>query len=451
MSDVQKQMISFENGQQATGVLVTASSPLQEIAEALAIPAPKAVILSIGGAEDVSPDLLPRLTQLYSRGIARAAIETGALIIDGGTRAGVMSLMGEGVAARGYRTTLLGVAPAAKITWPGSGAEKGTLLEPNHSHFVLTEGTEWGAETPMLFALTQWFTGHANAGTTNPAPGESAKIPALAVLASGGAVTRQEALLAVRRAIPLIIIEGSGGVADEIAAAWKQKDDDINDPTLAEIISDGELHFHNLANSIKGIERLIIRELGNDKVLQQALQTYATYDLNANLQQAYFNKLQLSIIVIGVLSTALVVIQQVFAPPSPESGPAAMPPVWAAVHYLLILLPILLTVLISAANRFKQGNKWLLLRAGAESIKREIYSYRVHSRSNQGEAEQQLAKKLEDITRRTMQTEVNLAALKPYNEGKGYPPNASGATGGDDGYSPLSPDRYVEVRLDDQL
>lgn len=39
--------------------------------------------------------------QLFSRGIARAAVDAEALIMDGGTQAGVMAIMGQGVADRG--------------------------------------------------------------------------------------------------------------------------------------------------------------------------------------------------------------------------------------------------------------------------------------------------------------------------------------------------------------
>jgi hypothetical protein len=106
---------------------------------------------------------------------------------------------------------------------------------------------------------------------------------------------------------------------------------------------------------------------------------------------------------------------------------------------------------VTAASRFKQGNKWLLLRAGAESIKREIYRYRSRAMDYKEKPEQQLAKRVEDISRRTMRTEVNSSALVPYDKTKGFPPYMYAAQGGDDGFSYLTPDRYVEVRLSDQL
>lgn len=462
MSEIQKQTLTFENGHQATAVFPKAGTQAQEILNALAVSQPKAVILSIGGAGTLDSSLLPRLTQLYSRGVARAAIEAEALILDGGTQAGVMALMGEAVAARGDQTILIGVAPAGKIHLPGSEQTEGTLLEPNHSHFVLVEGNDWGAETPVLFDLVQCLTNErktvlaAREADQQAEKAGAGKIPVVAVLSGGGAVSRKEVLRTIRQNIPLLVVEGSGGFADEIAATWKQKEEPIADPDMAEIIADGELHFHHLNDSVKGIERLIIRELGIDKVLLQAWETFASYDLNANLQQKHFHQLQMAIILLGIVGTALVVIQQVFAPRTATGElqkvsftPGMIP--WWFVYYLLILLPILLTVFITATNRFKQGNKWLLLRAGAESIKREIYSYRVCDNAGRHDAEQQLAKKVEDITRRTMQTEVNLSALKPYNKAKGFPPYMYASKGGDDGFSPLSPERYVEVRLGDQL
>ncbi|MDQ6608849.1 MAG: DUF4231 domain-containing protein [Bacteroidota bacterium] len=463
MSEIVKQSIRFPNNHSALAVLPTAETTMEEIMQTLDLPVSKAIILIIGGADNLDENLLPRLTQLFGRGIAKAAIEAKAAIIDGGTQAGVMSLMGEGVAARGYQSSLIGVAPVGKVSYPGSSTTEGTSLEPNHSHFVLVEGTTWGNETSMLFSLLGKLTtktpdmvtqGFKSNGTSKKEP--PGKIPSIAILAGGGDVAKTEVLRAVRQNITLIVVEGSGGLADDIAAAYKEKDAPIDDPVMAEIISDGELHFHLLTNSVKGIERLIVRELGSDKVLMQAWETFASYDQNANFQQRRFDRLQQSIIMLGVVGVALVIIQQVFAPRE-TNGDLKTATIrlvgygWWSVYHLLIIIPILLTILVTAANRFKQGNKWLLLRAGAEAIKREIYRYRSRALQYATNGEQQLSKAVEQITRRTMQTEVNLAALLPYDKDKGFPPYMDAAKGGDDGFSCLTPDRYVEVRLGDQL
>jgi hypothetical protein len=196
----------------------------------------------------------------------------------------------------------------------------------------------------------------------------------------------------------------------------------------------------------------------------QAWDTFAYYNYNATLQQKTFNRMQLSILFFGVFSTVLVISQQVFAPPD-LNAPSRLLSAdnlwktkqygWWLLHYVLIFIPILLTVLVTAANRFKQGSKWLLLRAGAESIKREIFRYRTRAMYYNEKPEQQLAQRIEDVTRRTMRTEVNSSALKPYNKDekdKSLPADifSGEGDGKDDGFSYLVPDRYITIRLNDQ-
>ncbi len=499
MPDIKTQTIVFSHDQQAVAAFPAAGDTAEAIVSKLAIPSYKAVILVLGGADALDEALKPRLTQLFGRGVAKAAAEASAVILGGGTQAGIMDLMGEGVAGRGHKSPLIGVAPLGKVTYPVADPPAsdppanpaGTPLDPNHSHFVLVDRSE----TAMLFRLAGTLI--RNTPARNDAPGKPApteaekaisKVPGLAILAGGGDASRSEVLLAVRQRIPVIVIEGSGGLADRIAAAWHAKEPPPADPVLAEILAEGEIHLHHLSHSVKGIERLIIRELGNDNVLLQAWETFADYDLNANRQQRHFDRLQLSIVAWGVIGTALVVIQQVFAPRKELNAPKKSPEVaeptnlpgvaelsdslgaaeqndllgaaelwangfvgWWVVHHLLIITPILLTVLVAAANRFRQGSKWLLLRAGAESIKREIFRYRTRAMYYSQNAEQQLAQRVEAITQRTMRTEVNASALVPYNKDQGFPPHMFAAKGGDDGFSSLTPDRYVEVRLGDQL
>jgi TRPM family ion channel/conflict system pore-forming effector with SLATT domain/uncharacterized protein DUF4231 len=462
MSSIEKKSIPLRRDHPAVAVFPSADSKAEEIVTALGVEkAYKAVILVLGSAADLDQKLIPRLTQLFGRGIARAAAETKSVVLDGGTQAGVMALIGEGVAGRGYSTTLIGVAPASKVSYPG-GPEPGdgrVPLEPNHTHFVLVEGNDWGSETATLFSLAGALmikTVETRKARLWRKP-ETAieRVPGLIVLAGGGAVTREEALRAVRQQLPLIVIEGSGGLADEIAAAWRQKETLPDDPVMAEILADGEIHLHLLSNSVKGIERLIIRELGVDKALMQAWEVFSDYDHNAILQKERFSRLQLAILILGVIGTGLAVLQQVYAPKDGNQlRPVSWTPGirhWWLIHYALIALPILLTVLVTAANRFKQGSKWLLLRAGAESIKREIYRYRAKIKDYQENPEQLLSKRVEDITQRTMRTEVNLSGLLLYDRNKGFPPWMDAAKGGDDGFSILTPDHYVELRLGDQM
>ena len=124
MSNIKE--ISFQNANQAKLITTTADAPTDEILNSLEIKPPGALILILGGAAGIDESLKPRLLALFSRSIARAAIETGAVIIDGGTKAGVMELMGQAVADQGRKSILLGVAPSGKVTYP-EGPEEGSI------------------------------------------------------------------------------------------------------------------------------------------------------------------------------------------------------------------------------------------------------------------------------------------------------------------------------------
>lgn len=421
---------------------------LPDLARQLGLPDYDAVLAVIGSAGSLDPQLLPRLAQLFGRGVARAAQQARAVLVDGGTQAGVMALLGEAVAGLGGHTPLVGVAPASLVSYPQRPAGE-AALEPHHSHFVLTPGLRWGDETKTLFGLVQAL---ATQGQPRPAA---------VLLVGGGQIARTEVLQAVRLGLPLMVLTGSGGLADELAAVWPTRAEaSTDDPLMAEVLADGRLRFYPLQKSVEGLENTLLRELGDDPVLLQAWEAFADYDHNANRQQRKFDRLQRAVIALGIATPALVAAQQLYAPHA--AGGSSLLPMrelwqqqqygWWALHQVLILVPITLTLLVAVANQFKQGNKWLLLRAAAESVKREIYRYRAramyYAEGATPNAPGALAQRLEEITRRTMRTEVNTSSLQPYDKRRGFPPYSGP---GDDGLAYLSPARYVQVRLDDQF
>ncbi|PZN74776.1 MAG: hypothetical protein DM484_20405 [Candidatus Methylumidiphilus alinenensis] len=446
-SSISVESILFPGNRTAQAIRLSEFQKAESIAERLALKPYKAVILILGGTCQIEESLIPRLTQLFVRGIARAASEAGALIIDSGGQGGVSALMGKGVASRGIESNLIAVAPANKLIFPESQTGE-IAAEPNHSSFLLVKGDDWGCETTTLFDLAGVLAGSSISGRLDSQE-KKLGVPVLAILANGGQVSINEVLNTVRKNLPLIVVEGSGGMADQIAAAWKQKDSLPEDPDMAEIIADGNIQVHSLDHPVNAIQRLVQREIGGDQVLMQAWETFADYDSNANSQQKKSRNMQLWILGVGVLATALAIIQTM-GPKPDAAGPHH--DIWKLIFYLLLSLPIVLTMLVTASNRFKEGNKWLLLRAGAESIKREIYRYRTRALNYNKEPEHELSKKIEEITRRTMRTEVNSTALVRYDKSKGFPPlYLNKAQGGDDGFSFLTPDRYLKFRLADQL
>lgn len=230
-SSLQQQTIRFSDLKIAHAVIAPSQGNvnISSIVDALAIPLPHSLILLMGGAQ-FSLALYKKLMDLFINGIARAAISTDAAIIDGGTQAGIMKLIGLAMAHQDRRSRLLGVAPSQQVTYPGKPANKGLSdnvpLDPNHACFVLVKSAQWGDETRMMYQLADYL---------------SRNCPSLAVLINGGAIARRETLYNVRQRRPIVVIEGSGRLADTVATHWRAGTMPDNDPELTEILQNGRI------------------------------------------------------------------------------------------------------------------------------------------------------------------------------------------------------------------
>jgi hypothetical protein len=440
---VTPQTVKFANKRSATVVVPPATTPMADIISALGLGQPGDVLLIVGDAAELEAEVEAQLIQLFSRGLARAAADANARLVDNGRQTSISAITGRGVADRGYKSPLVGVAPAAKIAYPGDSAQ-GEALEAHHSHFVLTEGDEWGDETEALFQFVEALAG----------PNQ-----VVVVLVNGGETAKEQILQSVRQGWPVIIIRGSGGLADEIADLWQKRPPFIADPALAEIIVEGKLHFFQLGvGSIGEFERrleqlLHFKEADTISTLELMWQRFAEYDQNAKRQQRSFTRVQSSILTLGVVATLLAITEFLF-----KNGFDMTIPSYfyteRAMYYVLLIIPIVIALLTTAANRFSAGTKWILLRASAESIKKEIYRYRTRTEIYSDRAtkktsrEVKLEQKSEILSRKLMQTEVNISAINPYN---GPIPPLNAAAPGDDGLSFLTPERYMTYRLQDQL
>ncbi|HBB95913.1 MAG TPA: hypothetical protein DC054_11030 [Blastocatellia bacterium] len=467
--------INFGKGRSAKYIVASGDSSGAEVVEKLDLPKSQAVILLIGGAAGLDAQPVPGLEQLISRGVARASVNANAAIIDGGTHAGVMALMGQGAADRGHQSALIGVAPRPKVTYPGGPAdgsiEDGAALDPNHDYFVLVDEADWGDETGLMFRVAKAL---ANGGKV------------ITVLANGGPVAREEVLRSVRNGWPIIVIEGSGQLADVIARSWRAKKAPAKDAALTEIIAEGKIQLFSVHGLPVELRRLIVGELSGENVLRRAWKDFGTYDANAAYQQKTFSGLVAWILWLGVLATVLAVIHKqltanfpaaiptqsllgfltyvsvgvpiiprlISALPLPASIPDEL--LLKLLKYIIIVVPITISVLVALANHFKTGKKWVLLRGSAEALKREIFYYRTSTGSYGDESvasegisrELLLARRAGNITRRLTQTEVNELALKQFD---GSIPPTYAAVETDDGMSILTPEAYIAGRLDDQM
>ncbi len=237
------QSIVFPNGNQAQVVFSKAHA--HDLLPLLHIPSFSSVIMIMGGAGFMDDEISHNLADLFSHGIALFAATHNALIIDGGTQSGVMELMGVGIAEQRHRSPLLGVAPARLVRYPGlsDSLKQNTRepLDPNHSHFVLVETNEWGGETATMYELAQLF---------------SQGSPSTAIIVNGGAIAIQEALYNVRQKRPIIVLQGSGRAADDIAQLWQEKPSTITDPKFAEIIQHGQIHLFPVTGTAQALIQL---------------------------------------------------------------------------------------------------------------------------------------------------------------------------------------------------
>lgn len=181
-------------------------APAGGVVAALGLSVGRPVIVVNGGADEPSTDTAAWLPTAMSE-VATAAVERAATLVTGATDVGVFALLGAALGRVGADYVCLGVAPAALTTWPGKpddGAAAASVvpLEAHHTHFVAVEAARWGDEMPLMMGLAS----RCGAG-----------MPSVAVLAGGGAVAAREvrAHLDVER--PVIVLEGSGRLADRLA------------------------------------------------------------------------------------------------------------------------------------------------------------------------------------------------------------------------------------------
>jgi hypothetical protein len=240
---MEKNTITFENGNRAVVVTAPRDASAQAILDALGIVSPPVVILLFGGAAGLDDSRKANLATLFAEGVTPVAAELGALIIDGGTQSGVMAIMGEAVAQHPGTCQLLGIAPKGKVAHPeivgASAVTDGAPLEPHHSHFVLVESAEWGGETTTMLELARAF-----------------NAPIVAVLVNGGAIAADEALQSVRNGWPLLVFEGSGRFADQLSAAMRNATLGTS-ATIKEIAGSGYVKLFSIDDGATGLKRLL--------------------------------------------------------------------------------------------------------------------------------------------------------------------------------------------------
>ena len=201
--------ITFPNGSMPRAVRVAEDTDPVRMIHALQLSAPTPTIFLSGGAAMMDALSLTTTRSLIEDGLARFLNDQHMSIIDGGTTSGAMLLLGVARHRRSYTFPLIGVAPDQVVSYPGHDPQtKEGDLDGFHSHFILTAGADFGAESETIFKFAYALTGHGDRKR-------------LVIILNGGAIVKQEAYRCATQEprFPLLVLEGSGRFADELAAS----------------------------------------------------------------------------------------------------------------------------------------------------------------------------------------------------------------------------------------
>jgi hypothetical protein len=210
--------IGFQGGQTATAVRVDQPSDLSAALVALGLHAPRLVVVLVGGAALMDVRDLDRLRPLFERGLVPVAERLGVVVVDGGTDAGVMHLIGRARSRAEARFPLVGVPAVGTVRFPGKhrrvrrhwplgkhlGGRRRWWLDAHHPHFVLVPGAAFGDEAPWIARVATELAGGW---------------PSVSVLVNGGAIAYSDVVCSLHAGRPVLAVAGSGRTADQLASA----------------------------------------------------------------------------------------------------------------------------------------------------------------------------------------------------------------------------------------
>ena len=188
--------ISFKGDKRTNAAHITENRDIEKAIEELGIPHPRPVIVLVGGAGGVGWwDKFPM--SKAARIVARLAEETGSVVVDGGTQAGVMAEIGKQRKRYHYSFPLVGVIFDNLLV----REEPQSILDPNHTHFLLIPGNDWGDESAWISKIATVIAGGHKS---------------LTVLVNGGDISRTDVEYSLLENRPAFVMRGTGRMADQI-------------------------------------------------------------------------------------------------------------------------------------------------------------------------------------------------------------------------------------------
>ena len=193
--------ISFKGETIRNAAHIAENHDIEKAIEELHILHPQRVIVLVGGAGGIGwLDQFPMRKAV--RILARLAEETQSIVIDGGTQAGIMTEIGKQRKRNHYSFPLIGVVFESLLMQE----EPKSILDPNHTHFFLVPGEDWGDESAWISKIATVLAGDKKSIT---------------VLVNGGNISKTDVEYSMLENRPAVVMRGTGRMADEIEATGK--------------------------------------------------------------------------------------------------------------------------------------------------------------------------------------------------------------------------------------
>jgi SLOG in TRPM, prokaryote len=196
--------VTLTNGRSVESVRVESADGLPDALMALGLAPPRPTVVLVGGAGELSKGDLVLLRPIFSDVLLPAVEQLGACVVDGGTAAGVMQLLGEARAEAGADFPLLGVAAVGTVAIPGAD---------------LTERPSSRATT----RISSSFPGRVGVTRRRDSPAPPAPCPgahqSVTVLLDGGEIAWRDVEESVRAGRRVLVVAGNGRTANVLGAA----------------------------------------------------------------------------------------------------------------------------------------------------------------------------------------------------------------------------------------
>lgn len=188
--------IPLKQGVNARGANITDDREVPAALTELQIPHPNTVIVLVGGAGGIGFwDKFPMRKAIKI--IARLAEETGSVVVDGGTQAGIMTEIGKQRQQNKFSFPLIGVVFDSLLM----KEDPKSVLDPNHTHFFLIPGEDWGDESAWISKIATAIAGDQRSMT---------------ILVNGGNISRSDVQYSLLENRTAVVMRGTGRMADEI-------------------------------------------------------------------------------------------------------------------------------------------------------------------------------------------------------------------------------------------